>query len=173
MACRSSWLPWSAIPLHGLLAGHVGAEPGLLERFAGTFSGSGTIVEGPNAEFHQVRCRFTILAHGATGLSLRGTCWAHLIVARSISADVGWDPRSGQVTGTYTGSRVGAARLVGRQASGGFDLAIEWPKPLYGDTSAQMKVASLGRNRFRIVVTDRIGVNGPVQATTDLTLFRR
>jgi hypothetical protein len=84
-----------------------------------------------------------------------------------------WDPRSGKVTGTYTGSRVGTAQLTGRQAGTDFDLAIEWPKPLYGDTTAQMKVVSLDSDRFRIVVTDRIGANGPVRATTDLTLLRR
>jgi hypothetical protein len=52
-------------------------------------------------------------------------------------------------------------------------LAIEWPKPLYGDTTARMRVTSLDPNRFRIVVTDRIGLNGPVRATTDLTLLRQ
>jgi hypothetical protein len=54
-----------------------------------------------------------------------------------------------------------------------FDLAIEWPKPLYGDTTARMRVVSLDSDRFRIVVTDRIGANGPVRATTDLTLLRQ
>ncbi len=71
-----------------------------------------------------------------------------------------------------TGSRAGTARLTGRQVGTDFDLTIEWPKPLYGDRTAQMKVTSLGPERFRIVVTDRIGVNGPVRATTDLTLLR-
>ena len=93
--------------------------------------------------------------------------------SRSISADLVWDPRSGQVTGTYTGSRVGTAQLRGRQVGADFDLVIEWPKPLYGDTTAQMRVASLEPDRVRIVVTDRIGPNGPVRATTDLTLLRR
>lgn len=152
---------------------HAGAAPAVFDLYAGSFSGSGTIVEGPDASSHQVRCRFTILQQGAAGLSLQGTCWAYLIVARSVSARLSWDPRSGKVTGTYTGSRVGTAQLTGRQAGTDFDLAIEWPKPLYGDTTAQMKVVSLDADRFRIVVTDRIGANGPVRATTDLTLLRR
>jgi hypothetical protein len=84
-----------------------------------------------------------------------------------------WDLRSGQVTGTYTGSRVGTAQLTGRQLGNDFDLAIEWPKPLYGDTTARMRVVSLDSDHFRIVVTDRIGLNGPVRATTDLTLLRQ
>ncbi|WP_243369238.1 hypothetical protein [Microvirga solisilvae] len=172
MDYRSRRLPWSVIPLLGLLAGTAGAATTALERYVGSFSGSGTILEGPDATSHQVRCRFTILERGATSLSLQGTCRAYLIISRSISANLAWDPGSGQVTGTYTGSRVGTARLTGRQTGADFDLTIEWPKPLYGDTTAQMKVASLDQDRFRIVVTDRIGTNGPAKATTDLTLLR-
>jgi hypothetical protein len=173
MECRSRRLPSSVIPLLSLLAGDANADPALLKRYAGTFSGSGTILEGPEATSHHVRCRFTILQQGATRLSLQGTCRAYLIVSRSISADLAWDPRSRRVIGTYTGARVGTARLSGRQVGTDFDLTIEWPRPLYGDTTAQMKVASLDRDRFRIIVTDRIGANGPVRATTDLTLLRR
>lgn len=172
MGCLSHRLLGGAIPLLCLATGGVGAAPSGVDRYAGSFSASGIILEGPDATSHRVRCRFTSQPQGATGLSLQGTCWAYLIISRSISADLVWDPRSGQVTGTYTGSRVGTARLAGRQTGADFDLTIEWPKPLYGDTTAQMRIASLGPDRFRIVVTDRIGVNGPVRATTDLTLLR-
>lgn len=172
MDYRSHRVPWSIALLLSLPGGTAGAALTILERYAGTFSGSGTILEGPNADSHSVRCRFTIQPQGATGLSLRGTCRAYLIIARAISADLAWEPGSGRVTGTYTGSRVGTARLAGWQAGTDFDLTIEWPKPLYGDTTAQMTVRSLGQDRFRILVTDRIGVNGPVRATTDLTLLR-
>ena len=106
------------------------------------------------------------------GLSLRGTCWAYLIISRSVSVDLDWNPQSGRVTGTYTGSRVGTAQLTGRQIGAGFDLTIQWPKPLYGDTIAKLTVAPVDQDRFRVVVMDRIGVNGPVRATTDLTLVR-
>jgi hypothetical protein len=150
MDCRSRRLPCGIIPLHSLLAGQAGAAAAALDRYPDTFSGSGTIVEGPEATSHQVRCNFTILQQGATGLSLQGTCRAYLIIARSISANLAWDPRSGQVTGTFTGFRVGTARLTGRQAGAGFDLTIEWPKPLYGDTTAQMKVASSTRTAFAL-----------------------
>jgi hypothetical protein len=154
-------------------AGSVSAAPEVLARYAGSFSGSGTILEGPEASPHKVRCSFTILQQGTTDLSLQGTCWAYLIVARSVSARLSWDPRSGQVTGTYSGSRVGLAQLSGRQVGTDFDLTIQWPRPLYGDMAAEMRVVSFDPDRFRIVVTDRIGVNGPVRATTDLTLLRR
>jgi hypothetical protein len=173
MHCLSQRLSCGVLVLPCLLTGSVGAAPAIVDRYAGSFAGSGTIVEGPEARSHQVRCRFTILQERSTDLSLQGTCWAYLIVARSVSARLSWDSRSGQVTGTYTGSRVGTARLTGRQTGTDFDLAIEWPAPLYGDTQAQMRVESLDPDRFRILVTDRIGANGPVRATTDLTLLRR
>jgi hypothetical protein len=155
------------------LVGGSGAAPAVLDRYTGSFSASGTILEGPNANSHQVRCHFTASRQGAAGLSLRGTCRAYLIISRSVSVDLAWDPQSGRVTGTYTGSRVGTAQLTGRQMGADFDLTLQWPKPLYGDTTANMSVASLDPDRFRVVVMDRIGLNGPVRATTDLTLLRR
>lgn len=163
---------------YGLLAPlcHVegaGAATMVLDRYAGSFAASGTILEGPNANSHQVRCRFTASRQGATGLSLRGTCRAYLVLSRSISVDLTWDPRSGRVTGTYTGSRVGTAQLEGRQAGADLDLTLTWPAPLYGDTTANLRVGSLRSDRYRIVVMDRIGTTGPVRATTDLTLVRR
>lgn len=173
MHCRSLRLPSGVIALACAAVGSVGAAPAVFDLYAGSFSGTGTILEGPDANSHRVTCLFTIHQLGETGLSLQGTCRAYLLLARSVSARLFWDPRSGQVTGTYTGSRVGTAQLRGRQDGTGFDLAIEWPRPLYGDTRARMQVASLDPNRFRIVVTDRIGENGPVRATTDLMLVRQ
>jgi hypothetical protein len=48
----------------GLLAplclfGSAGAATAVFDRYAGSFAASGAIVEGPNANAHQVRCRFT------------------------------------------------------------------------------------------------------------------
>jgi hypothetical protein len=149
------------------------AATAVLDRYVGSYVASGTILEGPNADSHQVRCHFTASRFGVTGLSLRGTCRAYLIVSRSVSVDLTLDSQSGRVTGAYTGSRVGTAQLVGWQIRGDLDLTITWPKPLYGDTTARLNVASLDTDRLRIVVMDRIGVNGPVRATTELTLQRR
>jgi hypothetical protein len=158
------------IPL-GMIGG-VEAGTDALDRYLGSFAASGTILEGPNANSHQVQCRFTALRQGATSLSFRGTCRAFLIITRSISVDLAWDPQSGRVTGTYTGSRVGTAQLSGRQMGTDLDLTITWPKPLYGDTTANLRVASVDADRLRIIVMDRIGVGGPVRATTDLALMR-
>jgi hypothetical protein len=174
MRCLSHKVSCGVLALPCLVsAGADAVSTALVDRYAGTFSAAGTVLEGPNADAHQVSCRFTTSRSGATSLSLQGACSAYLIISRSISADLAWDPRSGQVTGTYTGARVGIAQLTGKQTGADFDLTIKWPKPLYGDTTARMRVASLDPDRFRIVVTDRIGVNGPVRATTDLTLWRQ
>jgi hypothetical protein len=172
MFCLAHQWSYCASALIWTFVGGAVAAPVARDRYAGSFSGSGTVLEGPNANSHQVRCRFRASRQGAAGLSLRGTCWAYLIFSRAISAELTWDPRSGRVTGTYTGSRVGTAQLVGRQVGTDFDLLVQWPRPLYGDTTAEMKVLSLDPDRFRIVVLDHIGVNGPVRATTDLSLVR-
>jgi len=169
----SSRRAYGAVLLACVATGGAAAAPAVFDLYTGSFSATGTILEGPDASSHRVSCSFAIRLQGATDLSLQGTCRAYLIMARSVSARLSWDPRSGQVTGTYTGSRVGTALLKGRQVGKDFDLAIEWPRPLYGDTTARMRVASLDASRFRIVVTDRIGTNGPLRATTDLTLLRQ
>ena len=174
MRCLSHQVSCGVLALLCLVSAGAGAAPtALVDRYAGAFLAAGTVLEGPNADSHQVSCRFMAARSGAPSLSLRGACSAYLIISRSISADLAWDPRSGQVTGTYRGARVGTAHLTGTRTGADFDLTIKWPKPLYGDTTAQMRVASLDPDRFRIVVTDRIGVNGPVRATTDLTLRRQ
>ena len=155
------------------LIGDAGAAAAVLNRYTGSYVGSGTILEGPNANSHEVSCSFTASPQGETGLTLRGSCSAYLIITRSVAVDLDWNPQTGRVTGTYTGARVGMAQLTGRQIGGDFDLRISWPKPLYGDTTAELSVATVDPDRFRIVVMDRIGPNGPFRATTNLMLSRR
>ena len=141
-----------------------------LDGFVGSFTGSGTILAGANANSHQVRCNFNVSPQGANGVALRGTCSAYVVFSRSISADLVMD--GSRVAGTYTGARVGTARLTGTKRGEVINAKINWPAPVFGDTTANMTISSLGSGRFRIVVTDRIGANGPVRATTDLVLER-
>jgi hypothetical protein len=171
MTSFSCWLLCGLMGPLSLIKGGYAASIAL-DRYVGTFAASGTVLEGPEANSHTVRCRLTASLQGATSLSLRGTCRAYMILSRSISVDLTWDPQSGQVIGTYTGSRVGTAQLIGRQMGNDLDLKITWPRPLYGDTTANLRVVGIDANRFRIVVMDRIGVNGPSRATTDLALLR-
>jgi hypothetical protein len=94
-------------------------------------------------------------------------------MSRSTSADLVPDTRSGRITGTYTGARVGTARLIGRARGATLDLVVNWPAPVFGGTTANMRIVSLNPTRFRIAVIDRIGASGPVRATTDLLLVRQ
>ena len=145
----------------------------VLDRYAGTFTASGTILLRDPTQIH-IRYAATSLPHRKVQqVCLRGTCRADLIISRSVTVDLTWEAESGRVTGTYTGSRVGMAQLRGNADGRDFDLAIAWPKPLYGDTTANLRVTMITPDRIRIVVMDRVGVNGPVRATTDLTLMRR
>jgi hypothetical protein len=73
--CLSQQLSYGVIVLLCLAVGSVvKAAPAALDRYAGSFSASGTVLEGPNADSHQVRCRFNSVPQGTTGLSLQGTC---------------------------------------------------------------------------------------------------
>jgi hypothetical protein len=141
--------------------------------FTGSFSGSGTVVEGPSANTHQVRCSFQASRQGGSGLALRGTCWAYSIISRSISADLVLDARSGEVAGTYTGARVGPASLSGKRQGSVFNLIIDWPKPVFGNMTSELRIASPKPESMRITVLSRVGVSGPVRAITDLVLVRR
>ncbi|GAB1582791.1 hypothetical protein PPNSA23_27340 [Phyllobacterium phragmitis] len=158
---QGAWLGWTGL-----------AEAAPLDRFAGTFRASGTVVEGPKATAHRARCNFTVEPMGSNRIALRGTCRAYLVFTRTISARLALSG-SGRVTGTYTGARVGTAQLAGRLRGGTLEMTVRWPKPLYGDTTANMRIVSLDPNRLQILVTDRIGPRGPTRQTTDLTLVRR
>ncbi|MFC7396698.1 hypothetical protein ACFQU1_05760 [Chelatococcus sp. GCM10030263] len=157
----------------GMAGSSEGAEAAPLDRFTGSFSATGMVVEGPKATSHRVTCNFSATRQGSRAILLRGTCRAYLIISRTITASLVLAPNGNRVTGSYTGARVGTARLSGRMRGNAIDVAITWPKPLYGDTRADMRIVSPTPDQMRIVVTDRIGASGPVRTTTDLTLSRR
>jgi hypothetical protein len=143
-----------------------------LDSFTGSFSGTGTVVEGPNATEREVRCRFNSSRQGGSGLALRGTCWAYAIMSRSISADLVFNSKTGRVVGTYAGARVGPARLSGRRRGSALDLVVNWPKPVHGSMTARMRIERSGPERLRILVLSRVGEDSPVRPTTDLVLHR-
>lgn len=96
MRCLSHQMSCGVLALLCLISAGAGAVPtALVDRYAGAFSAAGTVLEGPNANSHQVSCRFTASRSGATSLSLQGSCSAYLIISRSIGADLAWDSRSG------------------------------------------------------------------------------
>lgn len=107
------------------LIGGTSTATAILERYAASFAASGTILEGPDANSHRVRCLFTASRQGATGLSLRGTCrpiWSYRDPSASILT---WPPirsdhrhvywiarRDGPAHGPADGSRLGSDDYV-------------------------------------------------------------
>lgn len=147
------------------------SESSFLSRFQGQWHASGLVRRNARSDGNQVTCTMSG-SHGASSVSIGGTCRAYLIFTREIRADLSYDPRTGRYSGTYVGSRIGPASLSGRRFGDTVTLAIRWPKPVNGDTQATMIIRSLGSDAFRFVVTDHVAPGGPVETMTDLT-FRR
>lgn len=106
-------------------------------------------------------------------ISAQGNCRAALVFSRSIGVDLAYDPRSGTYRGTYTGSRLGPARLIGTRSGDAVNLRMEWPRPINGDTRAAMVIRNDGQGTLRITVADNLTPGGPIQQTSEITLARR
>jgi hypothetical protein len=106
-------------------------------------------------------------------LSIQGTCRAAVVFSRPVGADLTYDPRSGTYSGTYTGSRIGPARLTGSRSGDAVNLRIDWPRPVNGDTQAAMVIRNDGRGGLRLTVADNLSPGGPVQQTSEIVLQRR
>jgi hypothetical protein len=151
------------------LSGAHAAEDTFLDRFKGSWTGSGRVQRNAETSPWQVNCRLT----GDTGqdrISIQGNCRAALIIQRQIAANLTYDPRSGDYTGTYIGARVGPARISGTRKGDVVNLRIAWPRPVNGDTQAEMTIQNTGSGVLRIVVRDNLSPGGPVQQTSDLVL---
>jgi hypothetical protein len=106
-------------------------------------------------------------------ISAQGNCRAVLIFRRQIGIVLVHDPQSGTYRGTYTGSRIGPARLIGTRSGDALNLRIEWPRPVNGDTQATMVVQNDGRGILRITVADNLTPGGPIEKTSEIVLARR
>lgn len=151
-----------------LVAAPAAAQDGSgLGALEGRWTGSGTVTT-PKFGEQTVRCT---LNGDQTGnrLQLAGTCRALLVFSRAIGADIRFDPADDRYSGSYTGSLAGTASLAGRRRGNTVDLQVRWPKPVYGDTRARMRLVTTG-DGFRIVVTDE--VDGREQAVTDIAFAR-
>ena len=145
------------------------AESDFLQRFEGSWSGSGTVSRNEAENPNNVQCTMAGNA-SATGISMNGTCRAAVIFSRNISADIRYDPGSGRYSGTYVGSTIGPARLSGRRKGDAVVLTITWPKPVRGDTKAIMVISNPGNGQLGITVTDEIQPGGPKAQVTRLAL---
>lgn len=168
---RRSTMTLVATCLFGLLplAGQAREEEGVLDRLAGSWSGTGTIQRNLEASPTKVSCKMTGDAD-AQGFDLKGACRA-AIFTRPVGASL--RKHGNNYVGSYVGSRIGPASLSGRPRGNSVDLAIVWPREVNGDRDATMTIRSLGPDQFRITVTDRSPATGRQVRTTDLTFNRR
>ena len=148
------------------------AETAFLERFRGTWAGSGKVQREGTSQPRQVTCSVTGNLAG-NRISAQGTCRAVVIFSRPIGVDLASDPRSGTYRGIYTGSGIGPARLIGTRRGDAVNLRIEWPRPVNGDTQAAMVIRNDGQGQLRITVADNLTPGGPVQQTSEIVLARQ
>ena len=163
LSCTVTALSWSSVSA---------AESDFLERFRGSWSGSGKVQREGASQPRQVTCSVTG-SPAQNRVSAQGNCRAALIFSRSIGVDLAYDPRSGTYRGTYTGSRIGPARLTGTRSGDAVNLRIEWPRPVNGDTQAAMVIRNEGRGTLRITIADNLTPGGPTQQTSEIVLARR
>ena len=104
---------------------------------------------------------------------MQGNCRAAVIFTGPVGADLTYDPRTGTYRGTYTGSRIGPARLTGTRRGDAVHLRIDWPRPVNGDTQTTMVIRNDGRGALRITVADNLSPGGPIQQTSEIVLQRR
>ena len=167
--------PTAAALLAAFLASAAGQataqEDDFLARFAGSWSGSGTVQRNIDSDPAKVSCNLTGQG-GGNSASVSGTCRAMAIFSRNIGIDLSYDPGSERYSGTYTGSRIGPARVSGKRSGDALNLTITWPKPVNGDTTAQMTIQNAGNGRLSVAVSDEAPGGGRVQ-TTSMSLARK
>jgi hypothetical protein len=163
LSCAATTPTWSLVQA---------AEADFLGRFRGNWSGSGKVQREGNSQPRQVTCSVTGIP-AENRISAQGSCRAALIFSRPIGVDLAYDPRSSTYRGTYTGARIGPARLSGTRKGDSVNLKIEWPRPVNGDTQATMVIWNDGRGTLRITVADNLTPGGPVQQTSEIVLARQ
>jgi hypothetical protein len=148
------------------------AEDLFLDRFKGSWFGSGRIQRNAATSPWHVNCAING-DRAPDRINIQGRCRAALILQRQIGADLTYDVRTGLYRGVYTGARVGPARLSGTRSGDVMRLTIDWPRPVNGDTRAEMTIHNEGGGVLRIVVRDNLFPGGPVQQTSELVLRQR
>lgn len=144
------------------------AEESFIGRFDGSWSGRGSVQRDIDRSPWQVKCSATGDS-GGERIAINGTCRAAVIARRSFGADIRYDSRSKRYVGTYTGAKVGPAKLSGRRRGDAVVMTVTWPKPVYGDTTATLTIRNGGDGRMNIVMTDKVQ-SGRMETTTDIML---
>ena len=141
-------------------------EQAFIDLFRGSWAGAGTVLKfsAPLT----VSCR-AVGRPTTNRVVIDGSCSVSIISVR-IGADITYDPQADRYTGTYIGAKVGPARVVGKRTGSTVNLAITWPKPVNGDTSARMTIENAGKGSLHLTIFDNLVPGGPEKKTTDVTL---
>ncbi len=154
-----------------LAPGAAFADVSFLERFDGSFRGTGTVQREQDSSPRNVNC--TVNGNQPAGNSLRiaGSCRAAVIVRREIGADIRFDPATQRFSGSYTGSTRGVSQLSnGRLRGDTLTFTLTYPVVVHGDRTAVMTIRNTGGGTFTLAVTDEVG--GERRQTSNITLRR-
>ncbi|MDR7220169.1 hypothetical protein [Aminobacter aminovorans] len=144
-------------------------ETVFLDTLSGNWHGSGQVRLNPGAVPLAVSCSLDSRADGAA-LNLAGACRAKVVFSRRIGVDL--RANGTRYTGSYVGSRRGAARLVGTRTGATLNLQIIWPDKGTSSRVASMRLASVGTGHMQIVTIEPHPQTGEQVITAKIELTR-
>jgi hypothetical protein len=141
-------------------------ENNFLDRFDGSWAGSGTVIRDDVA--YDVTCRIEGQPDG-NRVAIQGSCSVAL-ASVSIAANIAFDPATGRYSGTYTGAEGGPARVTGRRSGNVVQFIVAWPQPVNGQTKARLVIENAGGGQLRIRLNEFVAPDGSEMTTHDLVL---
>lgn len=142
-----------------------------LDRFSGTWSGSGKVQRDIDPSPRSVDCSVSSKRPSANRISIDGTCRALVVFSRKMGAEISYNPSTGRYSGVYTGSKTGPARLSGRLQGNALVFNVDYGARVYDDTKAVMTITNSGNGAFRMVVTDKF--KGKTIQTSNVSFSKR
>jgi hypothetical protein len=98
---------------------------------------------------------------------MAGDCQAMAVFSRQIGAEL--QASGTNYSGTYIGSRRGAASLAGKRSGDTINLKVDWP----GERIASMEVASVGEGRMRLTTVEQHPETGEQVVTAQIDFQRQ
>ncbi|EAU40460.1 hypothetical protein FP2506_04506 [Fulvimarina pelagi HTCC2506] len=155
-----------AMPSHG----HA-QDQAYLKRYGGDWEGGGRVQIEQLPKPVDVSCETAGTVETANEFKLAGECSAMLVLSNDIGAELKVDPKTGEYSGVYTGSKSGPATLLGTRNGDRLELEVTWNKVIYDDDTARMTIENEGEGQFLMTVTERI--DGEDVVVSDLTFERQ
>jgi len=156
----------AALSLAAFAAPAEAAKNDFFSDLSGKWSGSGNAYLAKLGDV-SANCKLSI--NGASGsVAMSGKCGL-LLFQQPLGLNLkATNPN--YVTGTYTGSKTGTAKLSGAVKGDKLVLAVAWNGPVNGDHSAQMVLKRSGANSLELTVIDK--VNGKARNTSRFSFKR-